>query len=377
MFKRDNKKIKTHYGKKGKFYDKSAIDKTGADYRIIVGERSNGKSFAVLLDFIRDYLEFNHQGAYVRRWIEDIRPRTIKTLFDNFIDNELAGNIIEKLSDGRFNSVMYRGRDFFLIRRNEEGEIEKEDLTSFCHTFALSDWEHEKSTQFPRVKKILFDEFLTRVHYLPDEYSAFNNVLSTIIRRRDDVIIYMVANTVTYDNPYAVEMGLKHFKKMAQGTIDVYEFDLNLKVAVEYCNDTSTSKASNKYFAFDNPSTRMITKGTWQTDIYPHLPERFDRSEIEFVYFIRYMGEILQCEIVEHNDSLFTFIHYKTTDVRNENDIVFDFERDMNPNHFENFMKPVNDITKNILSVYNRFPIFYQSNEVGETMRNYLIKCAS
>lgn len=362
---------------KQKFYNKKNIDKTGAEYRIIFGERANGKTFSVLHDFIEDYLEYGWQGAYIRRWTEDVRPKTMRDLFTNFELNEVRGNIIEKLSGGRWNSVKYQGRDFYLIQRDEEGEIVKEDMTSFCHAFSISDWEHEKAVQFPRVKKILFDEFLTRTHYLPDEYSSFNNVLSTIIRRRDDVIIYMVGNTVNWDCPYFHEMGLKHIKKMKQGDIDVYEFGSDLKVAVEFCHDTSQGKASNKYFAFDNPSTRMITSGTWQTEVYPHLPEKYERREVQFNYFIEYMDQLLHCEVVDLGDTLFTFIHYKTTPVHSEKDILYTFERDNNPFHYENFTKPVNSITRRIWEIYNKYPVYYQSNECGETLRNYLIKCAT
>lgn len=372
-----NKKeiIKTNYGKHGKFYSKKSIDKTGADYRIIFGERSNGKSFQVLLDFLTDYINKGWQGAYVRRWVEDIRPKTIKNLFDNFEINEINGNIIEKLSGGKWNSVRYRGRDFYLIKKDDKGEIESEDMTSFCHTFALTDWEHEKSVQFPRVKKILFDEFLTRSHYIPDEYTAFNNTLSTIIRRRDDVIIYMVGNTVNWDCPYWSEFGLKHVKNQKQNTIDIYEFDLGLRVAVEYCEDTSSSKASNKYFAFDNPSVKMITKGTWQTDIYPHLPNKYNRDNIAMVYFIRYYNEILQCEVMLESDYIYTYIHYKTGDIKNEDDIVYSFEVDNNPFHYDNFLKPTDSLSNKIYEFWTRYPVYYQSNEVGETMRNYIIAC--
>ena len=53
----------------------------------------------------------------------------------------------------------------------------------FCYAFALSDMEHDKSTAYPRVNTIVFDEFLTRQIYLQDEFVVFMNVLSTIIRR--------------------------------------------------------------------------------------------------------------------------------------------------------------------------------------------------
>lgn len=370
---RKNEIVKTNYGKKGKFYSKEKIDATGAEYRVIFGERSNGKSFSVLYDFIKDYIDHGWEGAYIRRWVEDIRPKTMTRLFLNFECNELNGNLIEKITGGKWNSYRYRNRNFYLCGKDENGAIIKEDYTPFCHAFALSDWEHDKGTEFPTCKKILFDEFLTRTHYLPDEYSLFNQVLATIIRRRGDVTIYMVGNTVNWDCPYFHEMGLKHVKQMKQGDIDIYEFSDILKVAVEYCHDTSEGKESNKYFAFDNPATKMITKGTWQTDIYPHLLDKYEKTDVVFNFFIRYLDQIVQCEVVNIKESIFIFLHYKTTEIRSDTDIVYCLDQDNNPYHYKSVLDPVNGITRKIYNLWQTVPKYYASNEVGETVRNYLM----
>ena len=63
----------------------------------------------------------------------------------------------------------------------------------------------------------------------------FANVLSTIIRHRNDVKIFMLANTVNKYCPYFKEMGLKHITEMKQGSIDIYTYgSSDLRVAVEY-----------------------------------------------------------------------------------------------------------------------------------------------
>ena len=64
------------------------------------------------------------------------------------------------------------------------------DKQPFCYAFALSELEHDKSTAYPNVTTVLFDEFLSRKSYLPDEFVLFMNTLSTIIRERDNVKIY-------------------------------------------------------------------------------------------------------------------------------------------------------------------------------------------
>ena len=135
--------------------------------------------------------------------------------------------------------------------------------------------EHDKSTSYPDVTTVIFDEFLTRQSYLPDEFILFQNVLSTIIRGRRDVTIFMLGNTVNKWSPYFAEMGLKHVKEMEVGSIDVYTYgDSELTVAVEFTGSRHSSKASDVYFAFDNPRLNMITgsEGSWEMAIYPHCP---------------------------------------------------------------------------------------------------------
>lgn len=103
--------------------------------------------------------------------------------------------------------------------------------------------EHDKSTSYPNITTIVFDEFLTRGSYLKDEFILFTNVCSTIIRQRNDVKIFMLGNTVNKYSPYFSEMGLSNIKNQKQGTIDIYRYgDSDLIVAVEYCASTQSGK---------------------------------------------------------------------------------------------------------------------------------------
>ena len=67
------------------------------------------------------------------------------------------------------------------------------------------------------------------------------NVVSTIVRQRNDVKIFMAGNTVNQYCPYFTEMGLTHIKEMDKGAIEVYKYgDSKLRVAVEYADSIST-----------------------------------------------------------------------------------------------------------------------------------------
>ena len=81
--------------------------------------------------------------------------------------------------------------------------------------------EHYKSNSYLDIRTVVLDEFISR-NYLPDEFIIFQNLLSTIIRDRDDVIILMLGNTINKYCPYFGEMGLDKVKTMRQGESHIY-----------------------------------------------------------------------------------------------------------------------------------------------------------
>lgn len=52
-----------------------------AIYYVLIGERSNGKTFACLEKIIKDYLKDGTQGVYLRRMGEDVKGRRALDLF--------------------------------------------------------------------------------------------------------------------------------------------------------------------------------------------------------------------------------------------------------------------------------------------------------
>lgn len=347
-----------------------------SQYKMIIGERSNGKTYSVLELILMNWWEKGKQGAYIRRWKEDFRGKRALTLFNGHIDN---GRIAD-ITDGEWTHVKYQSGRWFLAKEDEELAKTISQDEPFMYAFALSDMEHDKSTAYPNVTTIAFDEFLTRSTYLPDEFVIFMNVLSTIIRRRDDVTVYMLANTVNKYAPYFKEMGLRHVAEMEKGKIDIYSYgQSDLKVAVEYCDSPAKDgKKSDVYFAFDNPSLSMITGGAWEIDVYPHNPRKFAPKDIKFIFFINFNNYLLQCEIVALEDCQYIFIHEKTSPLHDESkDIIFSEAYDPRPNHFRNIRKGNTKIEQKIASFFRSEKVFYQDNEVGEVVRNYLQYCTT
>lgn len=344
-----------------------------AYYYMVIGERSNGKTYSALDMCLENWFTKGQQFAYIRRFGEDIRKKQMDSLFSG----HYANGRIESLSSGEWDNISYNTGKFRLIRYL--GDKTESSEFPIGYAFDLNGMEHYKSISFPGVTTVIFDEFLSRSAYLPNEFLLFTNTLSTIIRNRTDVKILMLGNTVNKYSPYFEEMGLKHVKEQKQGTVDVYKYAGNdkLTVIVDY---TSTSKsqggkASDVYFAFDNPQLQMITTGTWEIAIYPHLPVHYKPKEIVGQFFVDFDHELLHGEIIAPTKGYpFIFVHRKTTPIQDEeNDIVYG----QVPSHFRThrvgFTRYDDRYSKFIRKSLNESRIFYSTNEVGEIFRNYVI----
>lgn len=356
--------------KKNQYYRLDRILKRNAQYNVIIGERSNGKTFASLEYALNRYFENGEKFAVIRRWEEDFKSNRGAQYFDALFSE----GIIDRLSNGAYCGVQYRTKQWRFTYKDEGGKTKPEE-ECFAYAFALTSMEHDKGASYPDVKTIIFDEFLTRSGYLPDEFVLFMNTVSTIVRQRTDVKIFMLANTVSQYAPYYKEMGLYNIRKQEQGTIDLYNYgESGLRVAVEYCGEsTRHDKESNVYFAFDNPKLNMIKTGAFEIDIYPHLPVRYKPKDILYTFFIEYVEYLLQCEIIRVEYEYFLYIHRKTTDIQSDKkDYIYTTEYTAKPNKRRGILKWRDERGKRIAWFFQNHLVFYQDNEVGEIVTNYI-----
>lgn len=356
------------------YYNLENILTFKAHYNIIFGERSNGKTYACLKYAIQNFINNNGTTAYIRRYQEDFKGKRGSQLFQALIDNDE----ISKLTLGLYDRISYYGGKWYFANYDEKLNKIIRDSFPFCYGFSLSDMEHDKSTSYPTITTIIFDEFISRNGYLFDEFITFMNCISTIVRQRNNIKIFMLGNTINQYCPYFEEFGLTHIAEMQKGDIDVYNYgNSELKVAVEYSNSIASSKPSDLYFAFDNPKLNMIKSGDWELGLYPHLPYKFNDSEIVFTFFIVFKSTIIQAEIVNRNTDLFIYCHFKTTPIKYPDyDLIYTLENSPKPNYFNRIFGNVSrkNIILKIEYLFLQNKVFYQNNTVGEIVRNFIIQ---
>lgn len=360
-------------------YDIAPIDNTGATYRMIVGQRSNGKTYSVCKHIVDDYIEEGRRGAYIRRYEESITPKNIQDLFKPHLEH------IRELCEEKglpWNGYYYRAKEFHLCRYEEDGSISSKDEEAFCIAAAVNTAENTKGQDRGLIYIILYDEFMTRTGYLQNEFVLFMNLLSSLIRDRDNAVIYMLANTVNRYCPYFAEMGLKNVEQIPQGEIAIYTYgDSRLTVAVEYCDPVNaTKKAASKYFAFDNPQLKMITSGEWEFQIYPRAPYKIFKEDILMTFYIQFGENLLACDIVhptdrKHAEDVFIFVHMQTKDIEiSSQDVCYVEKFSSCLMHTQSIQCQVTNAHKLIYSLIRRKSVCFATNDVGEIFRNWLIE---
>ena len=356
------------------YYDSSAIDALDATYNIIYGQRSNGKTYRLCRKILDAYLDPDNSlpSAYLRRLDEMIKPSNISSLFDPHIE------YIKEKTNGKYNAVFYRSHAFYLCAYNEDGQKIIQDHRPFCRTYSINTAETTKGQDAGEIKYIVFDEFLTRSFYLQNEFILFQNVISSLIRSRSGVKLYLLANTVSKFCPYFAEMGLSRIKDQKQGTIDLYTMGkTSTKIAVEYCGTAAATEKVQEYYCFDNPELNMITKGVWEIALYRHIPAGIGEIFPEFEFYIVFDGQMLRGAIYIFQDAPLITISRRYKEIPDpDNTLIFSDELDdppdPNPLHRAELAYPVTTAEEIIISLIQQKKTYFATNEDGEIFVNWL-----
>ena len=165
------------------YYDYSRILTYNAFINFLIGERGCGKTYGASKFVTKRFINNGEEFVYIRRFKSELQ-KAVPEFFKALINNDEFPE--HKLST--------KGNKFII-----------DDKTA-GYSFSLSTAQSLKSTNFPKVKTIIFDEFIIEEgqnHYIKNEVEAFLGMVESIARTKD-VRIFMLANAVTITNPYFI-----------------------------------------------------------------------------------------------------------------------------------------------------------------------------
>lgn len=281
-------------GKDG-YYSTADILKYKAEYNIILGERSPGKSYRVKADALREAWKRQQMTFIIlRRYDQDIKTDYMQSYFADNMRHDGAYGDVFKITDGEYDSIaVYQGKIYF-ANKTENG---KYVYGLQCgRTMALNLDERYKGQQYPTVKTVIYEEFVTRSTYLTDEPNRLMNLISTICREQE-IKVFMIANTISRICPYFYDWALINIPKMEAGTIDTYKLDDTL-IAVEFCK--SRGKKNKMFFG---EVAKSIQGGAWETKTVPHLPGEYDKYDVVYQMYVKEQGFTFKLELLINDDA--------------------------------------------------------------------------
>lgn len=178
------------------YYDGAKLIGYGAPVNMVIGERSEGKTYYFKRRGIRNYLKDGSTWVYCRRYDKTLKAMLAKHDFfgDIVRNNEFPG--IEIKVEGRT----------MRLRRGES-----EPWETFGYFTALNSAQTYKGTTDPTCTMLVYDEFINELRvppYLPNEPTVLMNYWETLDRREDRVKIFMLANAADMVNPYFLEWNI-------------------------------------------------------------------------------------------------------------------------------------------------------------------------
>ena len=303
---------------------KQIIDKNGLQYLLMIGQRSNGKSYASKELALRESYKTGQPAfTYLRRHQSSLKMYMISEYWSDMCVPDEAGNTaIYYITNGEYDTIIVYQKAIYLGKTDpESGKVERGLLIGYAH--ALTELEALKSRQFPTVKYILFEEFIATGLYLYQEPDRLQNYVSTVLRDRQGCVL-MIGNTISRIVPYFTEWCLDNIHKQEQGTVDVYKFETEnteTKIGVFLCE--SLHKSSGMFFG---SSAKMIIGGEWDRHEQSKLPG--DRESyvclynVVFKYTDKAIFLLSFLQAREHPDNFLWYVEPKTTKIQGGTRVV-------------------------------------------------------
>lgn len=178
----------------------------------VIGERGCGKTFGAKVAMLKRFIKTGDEFIYLRRYKTEL-DMALGTFWDDIQAHGYFDDLVLKVK---------KGKD--LTKFTCDGQV--------CgYAAPLSTANILKSTAFPKVKTIIFDEYMLdsgsgTYRYLKNETTMMLDIIETVGRLRDIQVIFLGNNTSFYGCPYTAYFDLElpynsEFKTFKDGTIVV------------------------------------------------------------------------------------------------------------------------------------------------------------
>lgn len=358
------------------YYDPCRVNWDRCGYDVAMSDRAHGKtSETMILGMVMNH----HYGTiihYIRNSEKSIRPYSLNQLFPVIEQN----GYIEKITEGRWNSVFYYGHKWYYCVKDDEGRIIEKDTMHFCICMHLGESDDRKSSyNCPKGDLIIFDEFIELNGYGYSDFIRFSDLVSTIFRKRLCGCIYMLSNTIDLNSPWFDELCLREdINIMKHGEARYIESELGTVSFVELLEPDTSVQAQNfiqRYFGFNNPKLAAITgRGTWATDHFQHIPDwpEDERDNVHVLLrrlYVQQSGKLLRLQLVRDPLGLNVYVLPATRTYADSIILTHGDITDRRHQFGYGVKSPVLDL---IWRLYKGNRFFYLTNSEGALLQTYI-----
>lgn len=348
-------------------YDPTLIPFEHIRYAILMSIRKTGKTNTLLTMALISAWKYGTIAVVLRQSEEMIEYRNIKSFFEV----QLRNNYISTITDGEYTGIRIKGDYAYMVHYDENMKVDKQS-DPVVYFMAITKVEEYKSTlNLPNCNMIIFDEFVSS-KYRYNEFVDFSQILSTIIRDKTNVMIFMLANTISTYNQYFFELTIsKDIKKLKPGESALIKTRKGTSLYVELINGITPERdrLNYLYFGFDNPKLGTITGGDWAVAEYPHI-ERQERQTLTQGIYLKFTDVIIQFELVYSKELGLHVLTHRANKISEKALTVYTINDITDVK--EQFGFGSGRLSKIIWSLYDKHKWYYADNEIGDIIENYV-----
>lgn len=376
--RRDLKKLEIPH----EYYSPTTAPLDAAQWFVEVSERAVGKTNGWLLLGLCMYWRYGTVTVYARSKRDMIAPKNASSLYSVIV----ACGYISKLTDGKYNSMVYKARRWYLCHVDADGEIDDTDQHYCCRVISLDDAMQLKSAfNEPLADLLIYDEFIPtdKRYTVPNEFVTMVDVCSTIFRLRECCKVVLLANTLDKYNQYF--MDLEIFERISEMQVSescTHTTSGGTKVYVELIGApkeyrTKKQKWTQLFAGFAKPELASITgAATWAVKMYQHIPsdDAADKPVMQCCrLYVWHQSKYLRLDIVSHPVlDLCMYVHWAT---RTYDDSIILTTDDITDPRYLYGIGDHTRVGKLIRYMIDTHKIYYAANDVGAFFESYLISC--
>lgn len=196
---------------KNKYWDIRKILPYQRNFNFINAERSIGKTYSTEKFLVQKALDTGCEFVYLVRTQDEKKKGILGSSFEKVLMQEFPNKSIECTSE-----------EMILIVEDEDGNVIEKRTLGYC--LALSEAVKIKRRSFPKVKYLMFDEYMLESkqggQYVNGwkEPDLFLSIYHTIDREEDRVMCFILGNNTAFYNPYHLHKAFR-IPNIAKGSI--------------------------------------------------------------------------------------------------------------------------------------------------------------